>query len=94
MSRRATRGMTRVGQEAEGRRGKAGKSLYHGFCGKDQARQSKQAEEWAARITSVGCGAEGLPWLSGLWLGGDQGSRREPHGEVGRPGGPWGGCFA
>lgn len=37
---------TRVGQEAEGARGKCGQGLYCGFHGKEWVKQGKQSEDW------------------------------------------------
>ena len=42
---RGTQGSTGVGQEAEGEGEPAGKSLYCGFCEKEQARQGKQVSD-------------------------------------------------
>lgn len=53
-------------QGEAGCRGSEEKSVYCGFCGKEQVRQAKQVQDWLVGTISVGSGAQGL-FLCGSW---------------------------
>lgn len=52
------------GSGGSGSRRKTGRSLYCGFCGKEQAMWGKQASEWLVCIISAALGHRGCPQLS------------------------------
>lgn len=51
--RRATRGSTGAGQEAEEVRGKAGKSLHHGLAGRYGGEGGRQSAGWFGELEQV-----------------------------------------